>query len=366
MASSWSRATPRSITLTTWSSVMSTFSGLRSRWIDPRVVDGDEALGDLPPDVTAELLGDPLQLVQEATEGLPLDVLHDEEVLLVPIHEQGVAVEAPDDVVLLDRLPDLRLAQEALEEARRLQEVGMDDLQGDAAAVVQTGGLALDLGEVDLPHAARAKFGDDRRRGRVESRSRVRPPLLLPCSAHASMISRFSRTFSSIDSRYSSGACSTRWSRRRLASARWLESRVAFQRRWHVCMFSSNPRRAPNSPYSACARAASPPGMLARRQAETVAGPGRGSSRPSVRVSSSSGSASPCCSSSTRRPASDSRAYVVRTGSAVSRNPTSASSTNCRPSVLCPSAAMTTPRPQRAACSGGRSPASRAMWRAAS
>ena len=34
-------------------------------------------------------------------------------------------------------LPDLGLAQEALEEARRLQEVGMDDLQGDAAAVVE-------------------------------------------------------------------------------------------------------------------------------------------------------------------------------------------------------------------------------------
>ena len=51
-----------------------------------------------------------------------------------------------------------------------------------------------------------------------------------PCSPHASMMSRWSLTFFSIDSRQSSGACSTRWSSRRLASARRDRSLVARHR----------------------------------------------------------------------------------------------------------------------------------------
>ena len=107
---------------------------------DARVVDGGQALGDLAADVAAELLGDPLELLQEVAERLALDVLHDEEVLLDAVDaERGVAVVGPDDVLVLDRLADLGLAQEALEEARRLEEVGVDDLEGDGVPGVEAG-----------------------------------------------------------------------------------------------------------------------------------------------------------------------------------------------------------------------------------
>ena len=50
------------------------------------------------------------------------------------------------------------------------------------------------------------------------------------CSRAAAAISRLRRTFSTIDARHSGGACSTRWSRRRLARARCARSPVACQR----------------------------------------------------------------------------------------------------------------------------------------
>src|SRR5262249_32795446 len=58
-----------------------------------------------------------------------------------------------------DGLSDLRLAQETLEETRRLEQVRVDDLQRDDAADFESGRLADDLGAPHLAHAARAEFG---------------------------------------------------------------------------------------------------------------------------------------------------------------------------------------------------------------
>ena len=55
----------------------------------------------------------------------------------------------------------LRLAQESLEETGRIQQVGMDDLQRDAAARGDTWLRARDLGQIDRPHAPGAELGDD-------------------------------------------------------------------------------------------------------------------------------------------------------------------------------------------------------------
>ena len=84
IASSCSRATPRSMILTTWSGVISTFSGLRSRWTTPAAWIASSPARDLAADVAAELLGHGAQLVEQLPQRLPLDVLHDEEVCCSP------------------------------------------------------------------------------------------------------------------------------------------------------------------------------------------------------------------------------------------------------------------------------------------
>ena len=92
IASSASRATPRSMILTSWSGGDEDVLGLEVAVDDAGLVDGGEPLRDLAADVAAELLGDPLQLLEEVAERLALDVLHDEEVLLRALDEERVAV----------------------------------------------------------------------------------------------------------------------------------------------------------------------------------------------------------------------------------------------------------------------------------
>ena len=128
---------------------------------DAGLVDGGEALGDLAADVTAQFLGHPLQLVEQVTERLALDVLHDEVVLLDAVLQRRVAVMGADDVVVLDLSADPGLAEEPLEEARRLEQVRVDHLQRDGRAGRQPGCLHHDLGTVDLAHAPGAELGED-------------------------------------------------------------------------------------------------------------------------------------------------------------------------------------------------------------
>ena len=97
-------------------------------------MDCGKPLGDLPSDVAAQLLGDALELEQQVSQGHPLDVLHHEEVLLGPLVERRVAVVGLHHVLVLHRLPQLRLPEEAFEEARLIQQVGMDHLQRDGRA----------------------------------------------------------------------------------------------------------------------------------------------------------------------------------------------------------------------------------------
>ena len=67
--------------------------------------------------------------------------------------EQRVAVVGAHDVFVLDRPADVGLAEEALEEAGGLQEVGVDHLQGDRTTPLQARDRTGHLGPVDLAHA---------------------------------------------------------------------------------------------------------------------------------------------------------------------------------------------------------------------
>ena len=85
-----------------------------------RRVDRGEALRRLAADVPAELLGHPAEVEQQVPKRLPLDVLHHEEVDVLSLVPDRVHVVRADHVLVADALPDLRLAQEALERPRGL------------------------------------------------------------------------------------------------------------------------------------------------------------------------------------------------------------------------------------------------------
>ena len=110
-------------------------------------VDRGEPLRDLSADVAAELLRDRLQLFEEVAEGLALHVLHHQEV----VPAERVAIQGADHVRMADGLPDLGLAEEPLEEPRRLEEVRMDDLDG----VPRSRSVP---GQPDGPHPAGAQL----------------------------------------------------------------------------------------------------------------------------------------------------------------------------------------------------------------
>ena len=143
---------------------------------DARVVDRGQSLRHLSADVPAQLLRDPLELLEEIAEGLALDVLHDEEVLTRSIEQRCIAVEAPNHVLVLDILPDLGLAQEPLEETLRLEQMRVDDLERDGSAGFHAGDGLGGRGAVDLAHAARAELGDDLVGSESTRRSRLRLP----------------------------------------------------------------------------------------------------------------------------------------------------------------------------------------------
>ena len=121
---------------------------------DPNRVDGREPGADFTADVAAQLLGQTPKLVAQFAQRLSIDVLHHQEMMSA----DRVAIECPHDVSMFNGLPDLRLEQEALEEALRLEQVAMDDLQCDARTWSEAGDLAFHPGSVDGPHPARAEF----------------------------------------------------------------------------------------------------------------------------------------------------------------------------------------------------------------
>ena len=122
----------------------------------------EKTLRDLASDVAAELLGDAFELVEEPPQVLALDVLQHQVSVGMPALEHLVAAERADHALVLDRRPDLGFAQEAHEEALGLQQVRMDDLEGDASALLEAGCPSGHRRGVDLPHPARAQLAVDR------------------------------------------------------------------------------------------------------------------------------------------------------------------------------------------------------------
>jgi hypothetical protein len=74
------------------------------------------------------------------------------------LEDGRVHVEGADDVGVADLLPDLRLAEEPLEEALARRQVGVDNLERDLLPGVDAGGPALADGPVDPAHAAGAQL----------------------------------------------------------------------------------------------------------------------------------------------------------------------------------------------------------------
>jgi hypothetical protein len=135
--------------------------GLQVPVDDSRLVDGVQARRHLPGDLPEQRLGDRAVVPEEVAEAAPLDVLHDHVVNGAPLVLRGVHVVGADHVLVADLAAHLPLAQEALEEAGAPQEVGMDDLDRDPFADVESGDVLRDLGEMDRPHSARAELGDE-------------------------------------------------------------------------------------------------------------------------------------------------------------------------------------------------------------
>jgi hypothetical protein len=69
-----------------------------------------------------------------------------------------IGVERPHDVLVDDGLADLRFAQEPLEEAGRLEEMRMHDLQRDDGADVEPRRATFDARRIDPSHSACAEF----------------------------------------------------------------------------------------------------------------------------------------------------------------------------------------------------------------
>ena len=132
--------------------------GLHVAVDDSSRMDRGQALRGLAADVATELFGDTVELAEQVPQRLSLDVLHDEEVLLRPVGQHRVAVDGPHDVLVQDRPSDLHLAKEALEEPRRLEEVGVQDLESHARAMGEPGGSLDDDGLVHPSHPARAQL----------------------------------------------------------------------------------------------------------------------------------------------------------------------------------------------------------------
>ena len=151
---------------------ISTLAGLTSRWIRPIACAASSARGDLAADVDRPVRAQAPVGAQDRGQVLALDELHRE--VEHPVDLAGVV--DGDDVRVLERGGDPRLAREALAEALGLGEVGRDDLDGGAALEVQV------LRAVDHAHAAAADplldpvSRDDRAEARVVARVRHHAP----------------------------------------------------------------------------------------------------------------------------------------------------------------------------------------------
>jgi hypothetical protein len=128
---------------------------------DARLVDGTEPFRNLAGHVEAELLGHTLQLLEEPAERLPLHVLQHQIVVGLPVEDRRVAIQRAHDVLVSDVAPEFRLPEEALEEPRLLQELGVDDLQGDDRAGVAPGRGTARPGPIHRPHAPDAETIED-------------------------------------------------------------------------------------------------------------------------------------------------------------------------------------------------------------
>ena len=122
-------------------------------------VDRGQRGADLEAQGARQLLGHPLQVVEQVAERLPLHVLHHEEVLGPAVVLDGVDVVGADDVGMVDAPAQLALTQEALEEVACPEEVRVHQLDGDGGARGAGGtGLLADRA-VDDAHAAGAQLG---------------------------------------------------------------------------------------------------------------------------------------------------------------------------------------------------------------
>ena len=133
---------------------------------------GVERAGDLAADVDRAVGTQAAVAPQDRGQVLALDELHGE--VEHPVDLAGVV--DGDDVRVLERGRDPRLAREALAEALRLGEVGRDDLDGGAALEVEV------LRAIDHAHPAAADplldpvSRDDRAEARVVARVRHHAP----------------------------------------------------------------------------------------------------------------------------------------------------------------------------------------------
>ena len=139
---------------------MSTFSGFRSRWTTPAAWIAARPFATSRPTWRQSSSGTRSSSCEQRAQRLPLDVLHDEEVLLSPSDDERVRVERAHDVLVDDRPPDLGLAQEPLEEAlaSRGGAGGRPSARRRPRRRARASGPTT-VARVDPPHPARAQLG---------------------------------------------------------------------------------------------------------------------------------------------------------------------------------------------------------------
>jgi hypothetical protein len=125
---------------------------------DAGPVDGRESRGDLAGDLPEQRLGDRAEVPEEGAQRPALHELHHHVVDRLPVHHPRVHVEGAHHARVAHLAPDLRLLEEALEEAPRLEEVGVHDLHRHALEVPERRDLLRDPGGVDGPHPAGAEL----------------------------------------------------------------------------------------------------------------------------------------------------------------------------------------------------------------
>jgi hypothetical protein len=127
--------------------------GLQVAVDDALAVDGAQPGGHLSRHLAHEAVREGAEIVEDLTEGPSLHVLHDEVAAGAAAQDLQIAVQGANDVRMTDAPSEHGLLLESLVVARAIQEVRVEDLDGDR--------LPAALAAVDGPHGPVSEPGDE-------------------------------------------------------------------------------------------------------------------------------------------------------------------------------------------------------------